>query len=116
MNHALEMGSGAMIYIPSFIRTGSGIQILGGGGVTHTNTKRKGDLIRLLLYFQNEESRQRIESPHQLAQIVLWCAEVLHYESEKLSASVGRYAPEKKGPYLTAFGYRECAERIWSCV
>jgi hypothetical protein len=27
----LEMGSGAMIYIPSFIQTGSGIQNLIGG-------------------------------------------------------------------------------------
>jgi hypothetical protein len=28
MKYAVEMGSGAMIYIPSFIQTGSGIQKL----------------------------------------------------------------------------------------
>jgi hypothetical protein len=28
MKYAVEMGSGAMIYIPSFIKTGSGIQKL----------------------------------------------------------------------------------------
>jgi hypothetical protein len=31
MKYAVEMGSGVMIYIPSFIRTGSGIQKLIGG-------------------------------------------------------------------------------------
>jgi hypothetical protein len=31
MKHAVEMGSGAMIYIPSFIKTGLGIQKFIGG-------------------------------------------------------------------------------------
>jgi hypothetical protein len=31
MKYAVEMGSGAVIYIPSFIETGSGIQKLTGG-------------------------------------------------------------------------------------
>jgi hypothetical protein len=31
MNYAVEMGSGAMIYVPSIIGTGLGIQKLGGG-------------------------------------------------------------------------------------
>jgi hypothetical protein len=30
MNYAVEMGSGAMIYIPSFIKTGSDIEKLMG--------------------------------------------------------------------------------------
>jgi hypothetical protein len=34
MKYAVEMGSGAMIYIPSFIKTGSGIQKLMGRGYT----------------------------------------------------------------------------------
>jgi hypothetical protein len=40
MNHAVEMGSVAMIYIPSFIKIGSGIQnLIGeGGGFTDTQT------------------------------------------------------------------------------
>jgi hypothetical protein len=32
MKHAVEMGSGVMIYIPSFIKTGSAILKLVGGG------------------------------------------------------------------------------------
>jgi hypothetical protein len=31
MKYAVEMGSGAMIYIPGFIKPGSGIQKLIGG-------------------------------------------------------------------------------------
>jgi hypothetical protein len=37
MKYALEMGSGAIIYIPSFIKIGSGIQTL-MGGYTDTQT------------------------------------------------------------------------------
>jgi hypothetical protein len=37
MEYAVEMGSGAVIYIPSFIKTGSGIQKLMGGRINrHT--------------------------------------------------------------------------------
>jgi hypothetical protein len=36
MEHAVEMGSGAMIYIPSFLKTGSGIQKLMGGTIPQT--------------------------------------------------------------------------------
>jgi hypothetical protein len=38
MRYAVEMGSGAMIYIPSFIKIGSGIQKLIG---SYTDTDRK---------------------------------------------------------------------------
>jgi hypothetical protein len=38
MNYAVEMCSDAMIYIPSFIMTGSGIQMLVGGGRLHRHT------------------------------------------------------------------------------
>jgi hypothetical protein len=38
MKYAIEMGPGAMIYIPSFIKIGSAIQKLGGGGYTDTKT------------------------------------------------------------------------------
>jgi hypothetical protein len=56
MKYAVEMGSGAMIYIPSFIKIGSGIQKLMGG--IHIQTHRQqGDLINLLLFFRNKESR-----------------------------------------------------------
>jgi hypothetical protein len=52
MKYAVEMGSGARIYIPGFIKNGSGIQKLIGG--IH---RQQGDLTSLLLYFQNKESR-----------------------------------------------------------
>jgi hypothetical protein len=38
MKYAVEMGSGTMIYIPTFIKTGSGIQKLMGGGFIYTRT------------------------------------------------------------------------------
>jgi hypothetical protein len=54
----VEMSSGSMIYIPSFIQIGSPIQKLTGGD-THTDT-RQGDFISQLLLFQNKESRLNI--------------------------------------------------------
>jgi predicted AlkP superfamily phosphohydrolase/phosphomutase len=49
------MGSGAMIYIPSFIRAGSDIQKLLGD--THTyGYRQQGGLTSLLLFFQNKEN------------------------------------------------------------
>jgi high-affinity Fe2+/Pb2+ permease len=40
MKYAFEMGSRAMIYIPSFIKTGSGIQKLIRVVVIHRHTDR----------------------------------------------------------------------------
>jgi hypothetical protein len=37
MKYVVGMSSGAMIYIPSFIKTGSGIQKLMGEGETHSH-------------------------------------------------------------------------------
>jgi hypothetical protein len=39
MNYAIEMGLGVMIYIPSFIKIGSGIQKLIGDTCMHTDRK-----------------------------------------------------------------------------
>jgi hypothetical protein len=39
MKYAVKMGSVAMIYIPSFIKIGSGIQKLIGGIHRHTDSK-----------------------------------------------------------------------------
>jgi hypothetical protein len=47
MNYAIEMGSGAMIYIPNFIKTGSGIQKFAGGA-----HRQHRDLISLLFLFK----------------------------------------------------------------
>jgi hypothetical protein len=38
MKYVVEMGSSAMIYIPSFMKIGSGIQELIGGVQRHTET------------------------------------------------------------------------------
>jgi hypothetical protein len=55
MKHAAEMGSGAMIYIPSFIKIGSGTQkLIGEESQAH---RQHGDLISLLLFFQITQSR-----------------------------------------------------------
>jgi hypothetical protein len=40
MKCGVEMGSGAMIYVPSFIRIGSGIQTLIKGIHRHTDRKK----------------------------------------------------------------------------
>jgi hypothetical protein len=53
MKYALEMGSSAMIYIPSIIKIGTGIKKMKGG--TH---RRYGGLISLSSFlFKNKESR-----------------------------------------------------------
>jgi hypothetical protein len=52
MKYAIEMSSGAMIYIPRLIKIGSGIQKLIGG--IH---RQQGYLISLILFFSNKESR-----------------------------------------------------------
>jgi hypothetical protein len=51
MKYAVEMGSGAMVYIPSFIKIGSGIQEFIGG-----KHRQRGDRISLRFFFQNVES------------------------------------------------------------
>jgi hypothetical protein len=56
MKYVVEMGSGVMTYIPSFIKIGSGIQKLIEG--IHG---QHGDVISLLLFFQNKESGLRNE-------------------------------------------------------
>jgi hypothetical protein len=46
MKYAFEMGSGAMIYIPSFIKTGSGNQkLIRGNSQTY---RQDGDSISIL--------------------------------------------------------------------
>jgi hypothetical protein len=51
LNYAVEMGSGAVIYVPSFIMIGAGVQTLMGGGYTHTHGQQR-DLISLLYFFK----------------------------------------------------------------
>jgi hypothetical protein len=48
MKYAVEMDSGAMIYIPSFIRIDSDIQKLTGGYRDTLSLREDGDCISLL--------------------------------------------------------------------
>jgi hypothetical protein len=59
--YVVEMGAGTMIYIPSFIKLGSGIQKLMGGGDTQLH-RQQDDFISLFLFFQNKESRLKTVS------------------------------------------------------
>jgi hypothetical protein len=54
------MGSGALIYIRSFRKIDSGIQKLIEEWDSQTQ-RQHGDLISLLLFLQNEESRLKME-------------------------------------------------------
>jgi hypothetical protein len=57
MKYNVEMGSGAMIYVPSFIETCSDIQkLMGEDTQTH---RQDGDCISLLLFFQNKEGKAK---------------------------------------------------------
>jgi hypothetical protein len=57
MNHVVELGSGAMIYVQNFIKIGSGIQpLLGEGGDTPSH-RQQCDLISLICIFLNKERR-----------------------------------------------------------
>jgi hypothetical protein len=54
MKYAAEMSSGAMIYTPGLMKTGSAIQKQMGAGRIH---RQHADRICLLYFFQNKESR-----------------------------------------------------------
>jgi hypothetical protein len=73
VNYAIEMNSGAIIYVPSFIKIGSGIQKLIGGGIHIQKHRRQSDLINLLLFFQNKESRLKN------GQISLMCYQIIQF-------------------------------------
>jgi hypothetical protein len=51
-NEAVEMDSGAVIYVPNFIKIGSGVHKLIGGGIHKHTRAQQRDLIRLLYFFK----------------------------------------------------------------
>jgi hypothetical protein len=58
MKHTVEVGSGAMIYTPSFKKIGSGIKaLMGGDSQTH---RRHAGCISLPSLFQNKESTLKL--------------------------------------------------------
>jgi hypothetical protein len=52
------MGSSAMIFLPTFIKTGSALENLDRGDIQIH--KQHGDRVSLLLFFQNMGSRLKI--------------------------------------------------------
>jgi hypothetical protein len=60
MSYAVEMGSSAMIYIPSLIKIGSGIQKLTEGGYRHTHRQHRDRISLLSFFFQNKERGLKI--------------------------------------------------------
>jgi hypothetical protein len=61
MKYAVEMGSGAMTFIPNFTETDSGILKLAGG---YTQTHRDSKVIvkaYLYIFFRNKETRLHIQ-------------------------------------------------------
>jgi hypothetical protein len=50
LKYVVQIGSGVMIYTPSFIKIGLGIEKLMGIGDFQT-LRPRGDLIRLLLFY-----------------------------------------------------------------
>jgi hypothetical protein len=54
MKHTVKMGSGALVYIPSFIKIGSGLQTL-LMGIHIPAHRQQSDLICLLLFLKNKE-------------------------------------------------------------
>jgi hypothetical protein len=55
LKYIVEMGSGTVIYVPSFLKSGSSIQKL-----MVEDTQQDG-FISLLLFFKNKESRLKME-------------------------------------------------------
>jgi hypothetical protein len=56
MKYAVVIGSVTMIYIPSFIKIGSGRHSKVDKGDTQTH-RQNGDRVSLILFIQNKESR-----------------------------------------------------------
>jgi hypothetical protein len=64
IKYTAEMGSGAMKYMPSFIKIGWGIQTLIERIYIH---RQQGHLIYILLFYQNQESRHKKTPPFLLS-------------------------------------------------
>jgi hypothetical protein len=57
MKYGVEMRSGVVIHKSRFLKISSDIQMLVGGGGMH---RQRGDLISLLVFIQNKDSRLKI--------------------------------------------------------
>jgi hypothetical protein len=68
MKYTVEMDTGAMIYIPNFIKIGSGFLNLRD---THKDTQMKRDQISLLSFFQNKWYRVKSNSNIILSRVLV---------------------------------------------
>jgi hypothetical protein len=59
MNCAVEVGPGGMIYVPSLIKSGLGVQKLMGGLSIQTQ-RQQGDRISLVLFLKLRKVDQKI--------------------------------------------------------
>jgi hypothetical protein len=62
MKYAVEMGSGTMIFTPSFIKIGSDIQKLMGGGDSQAQRQHVDHISLLPFFFKRREVGQRLKS------------------------------------------------------
>jgi hypothetical protein len=95
-----------MMYIPSFIKTGSGIQkLIGGDAQTH---RQHGDRINLLLCFQNKESRLKMRR-HLLPRLIYTSLQVGAWSQEHVPC-LGKF---KRHASLHTSKQRGCHSDDW---
>jgi hypothetical protein len=63
MKYAVEMGSSATVYIPSFIKVGLGIKIDWGDAQIHKTLKEHRNVIRKLSMLHHTYSTRTLSSP-----------------------------------------------------
>jgi hypothetical protein len=68
IKYGVEMGSGAMLRQPSFIKICSNIQKLIGV----YNNRQQGDLIRLLSFFRNKENSLKMGIKIRFLEQMIW--------------------------------------------
>jgi hypothetical protein len=62
MKYAIEMALGGIIHISSFVKISSDLQLLEGIHTDRHTHRQQGDLISLLLFFQNKASTLNIQT------------------------------------------------------
>jgi hypothetical protein len=83
MKYAVQMGSGAMIYIPSFMKICSAIQkLLRGNTQTH---RQHGARMNLLSFFQNKESSLKMKSKSAKPASVVLSSDLKYRKSKSFS-------------------------------
>jgi hypothetical protein len=91
MKYVVEMASGGTIFIPSFIKIGSGVQS-GGVGCTYTDKRTSRSSHMPILIFQNKEGRlQKDASPYVTRQHDEWRFSSSYLVGYSAAGCVGTY-------------------------